>query len=137
MINHSKESNVRKAKGEKLQKNIEAQLQSAFPQHANAIQSNKMSAHGEDIKITSDEARKDIPYSIEAKYKQKGLANVYAAYEQAERQLANISTALDVYAVAVVQQEGHDPLVVMNVEDWLTLTKQLSAKAANQNGGPK
>ena len=25
MINHSKESNVRKAKGEKLQKNIEAQ----------------------------------------------------------------------------------------------------------------
>ena len=41
------------------------------------------------------------------------------------------------YAVAVVQQEGHDPLVVMNVEDWLTLTAQLSAKAANQNGGPK
>ena len=57
MIKDKQESNARKAKGEKLQKHIVTEVKSRFPDHAASIKSSKMSAHGEDIKITSDEAR--------------------------------------------------------------------------------
>ena len=137
MIRDSKESFAIKAKGEKLQKDIETLLQGAFPDHAHAIKSSKMSAHGEDIQITCSEARKSIPYSIEAKWKRKGLTNIYSAYEQAERQVSNTASALEVSAVAVLQQDGHEPLVVMNFEDWLKLITPLSASVANDNGEPE
>jgi len=137
MIKNSKESFEIKAKGEHLQKQMVTLLREAFPEHADAIQSSKMSAHGEDIQITCSDARKSIPYSIEAKWKRKGFTNIYAAYEQAERQVSNATSALEVSAVAVVQQDGHDPLVVMNFEDWLRLITPLSANVANDNGEPE
>jgi hypothetical protein len=137
MIRDSKESFAIKAKGEKLQKDIEALLQGAFPDHANAIKSNKMSAHGEDIQITSSEAKRCIPFSFEAKWKRKGFTNIYSAYEQAERQVSNTASTLDVSAGAVVQQEGHQPLIVMNLEDWLKLITRASASLANDNREPE
>ena len=82
MIKNAKESHLRKAKGEKLQKEIVADLKKHFPDHADNIKSSPMSAHGEDVQLT-EEARKAIPFSFEAKYKEKGLSNVYSAYEQA------------------------------------------------------
>ena len=73
----------------------------------------------------TEEARKAIPFSFEAKYKEKGLSNVYSAYEQAQRQTANIPTTEYIYSVAVVQQKGHDPLVVMSADDLFRLMPKL------------
>ena len=82
MIKNAKKSHLRKSKGEKLQKEIVADLKKHFPDHADNIKSSPMSAHGEDVQLT-EEARKAIPFSFEAKYKEKGLSNVYSAHEQA------------------------------------------------------
>ena len=133
MIKNAKESHLRKAKGEKLQKEIVADLKKHFPDHADNIKSSPMSAHGEDVQLT-EEARKAIPFSFEAKYKEKGLSNVYSAYEQAQRQTANIPTTEYIYSVAVVQQKGHDPLVVMSADDLFRLMPKLSSDTANDNG---
>ena len=60
-------------KGEKLQKEIVADQKKHFPDHADNIKSSPMSAHREDLQLT-DEASKAIPFSFEAKYKEKGLS---------------------------------------------------------------
>ena len=134
MIKNAKESHLRKAKGEKLQKEIVAELKKQSPNHADNIKSTPMSAHGEDIQMT-DAARKDIPFSFEAKYKEKGFSNVYSAYEQCQSQTANLATTEYIYSVAVVQQKGHDPLVVMSADDLFRLMPKLSSDTANDNGG--
>ena len=54
MIKNAKESHLRKAKGEKLQKEIVADLKKHFPDHADNIKSSPMSAHGEDVQLTKD-----------------------------------------------------------------------------------
>ena len=134
MITNAKESHLRKAKGEKLQKEIVADLKKHFPDHADNIKSSPMSAHGEDVQLT-EEARKAIPFSFEAKYKEKGLSNVYSAYEQAQRQTANIPTTEYIYSVAFVQQKGHVPLAVVSGDDLFRLMAKLSNDTANDNGG--
>ena len=135
MIIDSTESNARKAKGEILQKAIEAGLKAAFPEHADDIESSPMSAHGEDIRIKSNAARKAVPVSIEAKWKATGLSNVYAAYQQAARQAEALPSTLEITPIAAIQQEGCDPLIVMSVADWLGLITQLHRLAANNSGG--
>ena len=134
MITNAKESHLRKAKGEKLQKEIVADLKKHFPDHADNIKSTPMSAHGEDIQMT-DAARKDIPFSFEAKYKEKGLSNVYSAYEQCQSQTANLATTEYIYSVAFLQQKGHVPLVVLSADDLFRLIPMLSNDTANDNGG--
>jgi hypothetical protein len=37
--------------------------------------------------------------------------------------------------VAVIQQKGYDPLIVMGLEDWIALTKELHENSANTSGG--
>jgi len=134
MIKNAKESHLRKAKGEKLQKEIVADLKKHFPDHADNIKSTPMSAHGEDIQMT-DEARKDIPFSFEAKYKEKGFSNVYSAYEQCQSQTANLATTDYIYSVAFLQQRGHVPLVVLSADDFFRLMPKLKSDTANDNGG--
>jgi len=134
MIKNAKESHLRKAKGEKLQKEIVADLKKHFPDHADNIKSTPMSAHGEDIQMT-DEARKDIPFSFEAKYKEKGFSNVYSAYEQCQSQTANLATTDYIYSVAFLQQRGHVPLVVLSADDFFRLMPKLTSDTANDNGG--
>ena len=134
MIKNAKESHLRKAKGEKLQKEIVADLKKHFPDHADNIKSTPMSAHGEDIQMT-DEARKDIPFSFEAKYKEKGFSNVYSAYEQCQSQTANLVTTEYIYSVACLQQKGHVPLVVLSADDFFRIMPKLTSDTANDNGG--
>ena len=134
MITNAKESHLRKAKGEQLQKEIVAELKKQFPIHADNIKSTPMSAHGEDIQMT-DEARKDIPFSFEAKYKEKGFSNVYSAYEQCQSQTANLATTDYIYSVAFLQQRGHVPLVVLSADDFFRLMPKLTSDTANDNGG--
>lgn len=121
MIRNTKDSFDRKAKGEKLQKELADRLRKAFPQHADSIRSTPMSAHGEDIQILTPEARKDIPFSFEAKFREKGFGKTYTAFEQSARQVHAISSALSYMAVAAIQQQGHDPLIVMSTDDFLEL----------------
>ena len=73
MIKNTKESYLRKAKGQKLQKEIVTDQKKHFPDHADNIKSSSMSAHREDVQLT-DEVSKAIPFSFEAKYKEKGLS---------------------------------------------------------------
>ena len=119
MIRKTQESVDAKAKGEKLQKDIVARLREAFPEHAEFIVSSPMSAHGEDIQILSNEARKDIPLSIEAKYRMKGLSPVYSAYAQAAKQVEAIASTLSLKPILVIQQEGYQRLYVLNEDDLL------------------
>ena len=135
MISSTKESNARKEKGETLQMDVAAKLRAAFPQYAKDIESTPMSAHGEDIKILSAEARGAIPVSIEAKWKTSGLSPVYHAYQQAARQREALPSVEQITPVAVIQQEGYDQLVVMGIEDWIALTKKLYESRANTSRG--
>lgn len=121
MIRNAQDSSDAKAKGEKFQKELIARIQEFLPELKDVIVSSPMSAHGEDIKILTAEARKAFPFSVEAKHREKGFANVYTAYEQAARQVKAISSALSVYAVAAIQQQGHDPLIVLSADDFLEL----------------
>ena len=121
MIRNTQESFDAKAKGEKFQKDLVALIQEVLPEHKDVIVSSPMSAHGEDIQILTPEARKAFPFSVEAKHREKGFSNVYTAYAQAARQVNAISSALSIYAVAAIQQQGHDPLIVMSADDFLEL----------------
>lgn len=121
MIRNTQESFEAKAKGERLQKDLVARLHAILPEHADNISSSPMSAHGEDIQISTPEARKAFPFSVEAKYREAGFSNVYSALEQAARQVNAISSALSIMAVAAIQQEGYDPLIVLTAEDFLDL----------------
>tara|TARA_B100001287_G_scaffold254860_1_gene238571 strand:- start:187 stop:573 length:387 start_codon:yes stop_codon:yes gene_type:complete len=121
MIRNTQESFDAKAKGEKFQKDLVALIQEVLPEHKDVIVSSPMSAHGEDIQILTPEARKAFPFSVEAKHREKGFSSVYTAYEQAARQVNAISSALSIYAVAAIQQQGHDPLIVMSADDFLEL----------------
>ena len=134
MITTTEESNARKEKGETLQMDVAAKLRAAFPQYAEDIESTPMSAHGEDIKILSAEARGAIRVSIEAKWKTSGLSNVYDAYAQAARQAEALPSVEQITPVAVIQQKGYDPLIVMGLEDWIALTKELHDNSANTSG---
>tara|TARA_B100000900_G_C20071777_1_gene510327 strand:+ start:81 stop:467 length:387 start_codon:yes stop_codon:yes gene_type:complete len=121
MIRNTQESFDAKAKGEKFQKDLVALIQEVLPEHKDVIVSSPMSAHGEDIQILTPEARKAFPFSVEAKHREKGFSSVYTAYEQAARQVNAISSALSIYAVAAIQQQGHDPLIVISADDFLEL----------------
>ena len=91
-----------------------------------------MSAHGEDIRF-DEVLRKVFPVSIEAKYKDKGLSNVYSAYEQAQRQTESIASTIDIKAVAVIKQKNSIPLIVMSADDWIQSFKPNIQNAANTN----
>ena len=121
MIRNTQESFAAKAKSEKFQKNLVALIQEVLPKHEDVIVSSPMSAHGEDIQILTPEARKAFPFSVEAKHREKGFSSVYTAYEQAARQVNAISSALSIYAVAAIQQQGHDPLIIISADDFLEL----------------
>ena len=60
---------------------------------------------------------------------------MYSAFEQAQCLTTNVPTTEYIYSVAVVQQKGHDPLVVMSVDDLTRLAPRLSSDTANDNGG--
>lgn len=92
----------------------------------------KAFTHGEDIRL-SDEVRKAFPYSIEAKYKDKGLSKIYSALEQAQRQTEDLASTIKINPVAIIKQKGHEPLVVMSFEDWIEREAQLIRNAVNKN----
>ncbi|MDB3861632.1 hypothetical protein N9301_09160 [Paracoccaceae bacterium] len=121
MIRTTEESHERKAKGESLQLWVRDYLRNLPNIHdPEMIQSQKMSTHGEDILI-EDEVRKHLPVSIECKKSKTGFAKTYAAMEQAIRQAAAMGSVLDIIPLVYIQQDGHEPLMVIRPDDGVKL----------------
>ena len=113
MIRTTAESHQRKAKGESLQLLVRDYIRNLPNIHdPSKIQSQKMSSHGEDILI-EDEVRKHLPVSIECKKSKTGFAKAYAAMDQAIRQAAAMGYAIEITPIAMIQQDGHNPLAVV------------------------
>ena len=77
---------------------------------------------GEDIQILTPEARKDIPFSFEAKFRKKVLRILTMPYEQAARQEHAVSSTLSNTPVAAIQQKGFKRLIVLYEDDFLNLS---------------
>ena len=94
MIRTTKDSHARKAIGEPLQLWLVEQIRS-LPTVTNPsmIQSQKMSAHGEDL-IIDDEVRRSLPVSFECKVAANGFGKTYSADEQAKRQVDAMASAI-------------------------------------------
>jgi len=121
MIRTTAESHQRKAKGESLQLLVRDYLRNLPNIHdPSMIQSQKMSSHGEDI-LLHDDVRKHLPVSIECKKAATGFNKTYAAMDQAIRQTAAMGSALEIIPLAMIQQDGHEPLAFVRIDDLFKL----------------
>ena len=121
MIRSTEESHERKAKGESLQLLVRDYIRNLPNIHdPSMIQSQKMSSHGEDI-LMEDEVRRTLPVSIECKKAKSGFAKTYAAMDQAIRQVAAMGSAIEITPIAMIQQDGYNPLAVVRIDDLFNL----------------
>ena len=121
MIRTSKESHARKAIGEPLQLWLVEQIRSLpIVTDPSMIQSQKMSAHGEDI-IIDDEVRRSLPVSFECKVAANGFGKTYAAHEQAMRQVDAMAKAVEIIPISVIQEHGREPLAVMSTNHLMKM----------------
>lgn len=106
-----------KAKGRRWQQKIRDDLLSRFSmlKKDDDIHSTEMGQSGCDI-VLSDVATKYIPYSIEAKSHKTGFTAAINALLQAKRNCKN-----NITAIAIIKQDGYDPFVVIDYNDWLNL----------------
>ena len=135
MIRTTAESHQRKAKGESLQLWVRDYIRNLPTNYdPSMIQSQKMSSHGEDILIHND-LRKHLPVSIECKNAATGFNKTYSAMDQAIRQAAAMGSSLDIIPLAMIQQDGHEPLMVLRPDDGFKLflaNMQLEEDEANE-----
>lgn len=121
MIRTTEESHKRKEKGESLQKYVRNYLRGLpIVRDPSMIQSQKMSSHGEDI-ILEDEIRSALPVSVECKRSATGFSRAYAAMEQATRQAEALASSKSVTPIAIIQQDGHEPLALVKIDDLFNL----------------
>lgn len=115
-----------KAKGRRWQQKIRDDLLSRFSmlKKDDDIHSTEMGQSGCDI-VLSDVAIQYIPFSIEAKSHKTGFTAAINALLQSKRNQKNNTTA-----IAIIKQDGFDPFVVMDYNDWLnslnTNTKEIN-----------
>ena len=121
MIRTSKESHARKAIGEPLQLWLVEQIRSLpIVTDPSMIQSQKMSAHGEDL-IIDDEVRRSLPVSFECKVAANGFGKTYAAHEQAMRQVDAMAKAVEIIPISVIQEHGREPLAVLSTNHLMKM----------------
>ena len=101
-----------KAKGQRLQKQIAADLCTAFNLATDDVRSCSSGAHGEDVQLSAA-ARARVPWSIEAKNVEK--LNFRAAFEQAKRNAGAHTPVL------VSKCNHEDALCTMRWSDALAL----------------
>ena len=80
------------------------------------VQSQKMSAHGEDI-LMHDEVRRNLLVGFECKKAKSGFAPVYNALQKAVRQVADIASTKEITPIAILQQDGFEPIAVLRTDD--------------------
>ena len=121
MIRTTKESHARKAIGEPLQLWLVEQIRSLpTVTDPSMLQSQKMSAHGEDL-IIDDEVRRSLPVSFECKVAANGFGKTYAAHEQAMRQVDAMAKAVEIIPISVIQEHGREPLAVLSMSHLLKM----------------
>jgi len=117
MIRTTAESHLRKKTGEELQHWLRDKLRKQpFVTDPSMIQSQKMSAHGEDI-LMHDEVRSSLPVSFECKKAKSGFAPAYNALQQAVRQVADMASTKEITPIAIIQQDGFEPIAVLRTDD--------------------
>ena len=121
MIRTTKESHERKAIGEPLQLWLVEQIRSLpTVTDPSMIQSQKMSAHGEDL-IIGDEVRRSLPVSFECKVAANGFGKTYAAHEQAKRQVDAMASAIEIIPISCIQEHCKEPLAVLSMSHLLKM----------------
>ena len=121
MIRTTKDSHARKAIGEPLQLWLVEQIRSLpTVTDPSMIQSQKMSAHGEDL-IIDDEVRRSLPVSFECKVAANGFGKTYAAHEQAMRQVDAMAKAVEIIPISVIQEHGREPLAVLSTNHLMKM----------------
>lgn len=107
-----------KSKGRKLQQWTRDLLLGLFSSlEPDDIKSTSMGASGEDI-LLSPAARKQIPYSIEAKSRNKMV--IYSMYEQA------VSNSGKHQPLLVIKADRKKPLVVVDAEHFFKMIKEIN-----------
>lgn len=109
---------ARKAKGRQLQQKVRDAIYEAFPHLEDGdVVSTGMGQGGEDVRL-SPAARKVFPYSVECK-RRKAFA-VYNDYEQAK------ANSMGYEPILVVQGDRKKPLVLLDLEHFMQLTKKVN-----------
>lgn len=105
-----------KAKGRLLQQKVRDKILEAFPTlEPDDVKSTSMGAGGEDVQL-SPAARKLFPYSVEAK--SRASIALYTWYLQAKH-----NAPRDTEAILVIKQNHSKPLVVVDLDHFMELTK--------------
>ena len=121
MIKITSESYQRKAKGECLQLWVRDYIRNLLTNYdPSMIQSQKMSSHGVEI-LLHDDLRKHLPVSIACKKAATGFNKTYSAMDHAIRQAAAMGSVLNIIPMAMIQQDGHEPLMVLRPDDGFKL----------------
>lgn len=109
-----------KAKGRRAQQLVRDKLLAAYPElEPDDIKSIGMGQQGNDIEL-SPAARKLIPYAFEVKARAR-VSLIYDALEQAEK-----SDKHQLTPVAVVKADRKKPVVVMDLDHFVSLIKSYS-----------
>lgn len=118
MITTREQSFKTKAKGESLQLKVRDQLRKLVAD-PDLIQSQKMSAHGEDI-IIDPKLRKDMPYSFECIYSSKPLTStdLIKKMEQAKRQNNDLASVIKTIPAVIFEIEGSEPVIMIPYNDF-------------------
>jgi len=105
-----------KGKGRRLQQMVRDLILETFTDlEMDDVRSTSMGCGGEDLQL-SPAARRKFPYSVECKNVEK--LNVWAAYEQAE------ANSGDHEPLLIMKKNRKKPLVVMDLESFMKLTKE-------------
>lgn len=103
-----------KAKGRGLQQRVRDDLLAAFPSLTqDDVRSCSMGSNGADI-LLSAAAKNQIPYEFECKARARGFTPLYDALKQADGHGG-------LTPIAVVKQDRCQPLVVLNLPDFVRL----------------
>ena len=118
MIRTREDSFKTKDKGEKLQLKVRDLLRS-YVSEPSLIQSQKMSAHGEDI-IIDPKLRPYIPYSFECMYASRPITStdLVNKMEQAKRQNNDLALAIKTTPAVILEIEGYEPFVMFSLIDY-------------------
>jgi hypothetical protein len=115
----SHSSHIIKDKGEQFQQDVVAKLREVRQGFApEDVQSCRMSAHGEDI-VLSSAARQVLPITVECKAQKRHAA--CATWKQAHRQAKELCLSQQPEPVVFIKVDGEVPLVVMRAEYALAL----------------
>ena len=118
MITTREESFKTKEKGEKLQLKVRDLLRS-YVSEPSLIQSQKMSAHGEDI-IIDPKLRPYIPYSFECMYASRPITStdLIKKMKQAKGQNNDLALAIKTTPAVILEVEGYEPYVMFPLTDF-------------------